>query len=447
MIEDLEVSTEEISLKLFSSALDLTISRLTFHHKQTAYLSFKIASAMGLPDSSQRELSLASLIHDLGLFWGEEEDISDLQNPSAPTPWRHCLVAYYLLKDFPLINQTAPNVPRIILYHHTRWRDVQEPEKASGLRAVTEFTKQELPLESFILHLSGIVSHLANPQKPILLQANEIKEKIKELSGYFFPEEVVEAFMEVSSKEATWLDLVSPFLEEILYQMNPLPEYKLNKEELISLSELFCFFIDFKSHYTAFHSRGVAKTAEEIGKLLSLPQFEIDILKIAGNLHDFGKLGLSPSIIEKAGKLSEEEFALVKEHAYLTYIILNRLKGFEKIRDAAGFHHERLDGSGYPFKLKGEEIPLHARIMAVADVFSALREKRPYRPVLEMGEVISIMEKDAREGKLDPEIVSSLISHRREIDAHHLDIQFSSMQRYQEIFLTLSSLLDRGIAS
>jgi HD-GYP domain-containing protein (c-di-GMP phosphodiesterase class II) len=447
MIEDLEASAEEIVLKLFSSALDLTIYHRALHHKQTAYLARKIASAMGLPDSSQRELFLASLIHDLGLFWGEEEDISDLQNPSAPTPWRHCLVAYHLLKDFPLINQTTPNVPRIILYHHTKWKDAQEPEKASGLRAVMEFTKQEVPMESFILHLSGIVSHLPNPQKPILLQANEIKEKIKELSGYFFPEEVVEAFMEVSSKEATWLDLVSPFIEEILYQTNPLPEYKLNKEEIISLSELFCSFVDFKSHYTAYHSRGVAKTAEEIGKLLSLPQIDIDMLKIAGHFHDLGKLGIPQSIIEKAGKLSEEEFALVKEHAYLTYIILNRLKGFEKIRDAAGFHHERLDGSGYPFRLKGEEIPLHARIMAVADVFSALREKRPYRPVLEIGEVIRLMEKDAKEGKLDPEIVSLLISHRREIDAHHLDIQFSSMQRYEETFLTLSSLLDRGIAS
>jgi HD-GYP domain-containing protein (c-di-GMP phosphodiesterase class II) len=447
MIEDLELSVEEMALKLFSLSLDLTFSRHPFHHKQTAYLSFKIASAMGLPDSSQRELSLASLIHDLGLFWGEEEDISDLLNPTAPTPWRHCLVAYYLLKDFPLINQYTPNVPRIILYHHTKWRDVQEPDKAPGLRAVMEFTKQEVPLESFILHLSGIVSHLANPQKPILLEMKEKRDWIKGFSRYRIPKEVVEAFMEVSSREATWLDLVSPFLEEILYQMNPLPEYKLNKEELISLSELFCSFVDFKSHYTAYHSRGVAKTAEEIGKILSLPQFEIDALKIAGHFHDLGKLGIPPSIIEKEGKLSEEEFALVKEHAYLTYIILNRLKGFEKIRDAAGFHHERLDGSGYPFRLKGEEIPLHARIMAVADVFTALREKRPYRPVLEMGEVISIMEKDAKEGKLDPEIVSLLISHHREIDAHHLEIQFSSMHKYQEIFLTLSSLLDRGIAS
>jgi HD-GYP domain-containing protein (c-di-GMP phosphodiesterase class II) len=310
-----------------------------------------------------------------------------------------------------------------------------------------EFTKQEVPMESFILHLSGIVSLMTNPQKPILLEMKEKRDWIKGFSGYRFPKEVVEAFMEVSSKEATWLDLVSPFLEEILYQMNPLPEYKLNKDELISLSELFCCCVDCKSHYTAFHSRGVAKTAEEIGRLLSLPQIDIDMLKIAGHFHDLGKLGIPPSIIEKAGKLSEEEFALVKQHPYLTYIILNRLKGFEKIRDAAGFHHERLDGSGYPFKLKGEEIPLHARIMAVADVFSALREKRPYRPVLEMGEVISIMEKDAREGKLDPEIVSLLISHQQEIDAHHLEIQFSSMQRYQEIFLTLSSLLDRGIAS
>ncbi|MBC7330295.1 HD domain-containing protein [bacterium] len=229
--------------------------------------------------------------------------------------------------------------------------------------------------------------------------------------------------------------------------MCSLPEYKLGRDELISLSELFCCFVDFKSHYTAFHSRGVAKIAEEIGKLLSLPQIEVDMLKIGGHLHDLGKLGIAPSIIEKPGKLSEEEFALVRAHPYLTYITLNRLRNFEKIRDAAAFHHERLDGSGYPFKLKGEEIPLHARIMAVSDVFSALREKRPYRAAMNIGEVINIVEREAKEGKLDLQIVSLLISHRREIDAYFIDIQYSSMQRYQEIFLTLSSLLDRGIVS
>jgi hypothetical protein len=108
MMEDLELSIEEIALKLFSSALDLTLSRHPFHHKQTAYLALKIASAMGLPDSSKLELSLASLIHDLESFGGEERKISDILDSSAPIPWRHCLVAYYLLKDFPLINKSLP---------------------------------------------------------------------------------------------------------------------------------------------------------------------------------------------------------------------------------------------------------------------------------------------------------------------------------------------------
>ncbi|MBC7330296.1 hypothetical protein H5T88_08065 [bacterium] len=128
-----------------------------------------------------------------------------------------------MLKDFPLINQYVPNVPRIILYHHTKWRDVQEPEKAPALRAVMEFSKQEVPLESFILHLLEIVSNLTDTQKPILLQVEEIKEKIKELSGYFLPQEVVEAFMEVSSREATWLDLASVYFFRRSPPSNVLP--------------------------------------------------------------------------------------------------------------------------------------------------------------------------------------------------------------------------------
>ncbi|MGB9877231.1 MAG: HD-GYP domain-containing protein [bacterium] len=445
MFDGLEVSAEEMFIKLLSSALDLTRPLHPLHHKQTAYLSLKIASAMGLPENNQQELFFASLIHDAGLLWGEEEDMADLLEQSAPIPWRHCLLAYLLLKDVPLLKALAPNMPRIILYHHTRWADIDKPESSPFLSEMMKFTQGEIPLESFILYLAGVVSWAINPMRPILPQVEEIRERIKGFSGYLFPKEIVDAFMEVSSKEALWLDLTSPFLEEILLQTYPFPQYVLNKKEVvISISEIFCSFVDCKSQYTASHSRAVSAVAEEIGKLLSLPEREVEMLRVAGSLHDLGKLGLPNTIIEKAGKLTDEELALVKAHPYQAYIVLSRIRNFERIKDAAGFHHERLDGSGYPLHLKGEGIPLEARIMAVADVFSALREKRPYRPVLDTREIVRLMEREAMEGRFDREIMSVLTSHREEIDACFIEVYISSMRRYQEKLLTLSHFIGGG---
>ncbi|MCX7846141.1 MAG: diguanylate cyclase, partial [Dictyoglomaceae bacterium] len=146
--------------------------------------------------------------------------------------------------------------------------------------------------------------------------------------------------------------------------------------------------IDNKDNYTFVHSQDVAKYAVNIGKKLGLPKEDLEVLDLAGKLHDIGKIGIPSNILRKPGSLEEEEWKIIKEHPKLGYLILNQLPKMEKLLQAILYHHERYDGKGYPQSLKGEEIPILARILAIADAYSAMKSDRPYRKALSKKEII-----------------------------------------------------------
>jgi energy-coupling factor transport system substrate-specific component len=132
---------------------------------------------------------------------------------------------------------------------------------------------------------------------------------------------------------------------------------------------------------------------------------EIKSLRRAALLHDLGKVAVPGSILDKPGKLTDEEFAVIKEHAQLTIDILKEITPFRDLASVAAYHQERYDGSGYPHGLKGEEIPIPSRVLAVADVFDALTSDRAYRKAMNMGEAVGILKKGS--GSLfDPEVLA-----------------------------------------
>lgn len=131
---------------------------------------------------------------------------------------------------------------------------------------------------------------------------------------------------------------------------------------------------------------------------------------LAGLLHDVGKLGVPLELIEKEGGLTQSEFARVSEHAELSYKALSGLPTFQRVAVWAAFHHERLDGSGYPRGLTGRELPLESRIVAVSDVLAALTEQRPYRRALPAREALKVLESMARSRALDSDLVS-IVNH------------------------------------
>lgn len=158
--------------------------------------------------------------------------------------------------------------------------------------------------------------------------------------------------------------------------------YKKLQDTLKSAIETIAAICEIKDPYTAGHQVNVSKIAEEIAKELNFSMHEIENIEIGGILHDIGKIYIPTSILVKPGKLTENEFALIKQHSQIGYDIIKKMIISPIIATIVLQHHERLDGSGYPNGLKGSEIVMESRIMAVADVVEAMASHRPYRPAI-----------------------------------------------------------------
>lgn len=148
-----------------------------------------------------------------------------------------------------------------------------------------------------------------------------------------------------------------------------------------------------------------------------------DKMYLAGTLHDVGKIAIGNEILEKPARLTDEEFAKMKNHAGYTYMILSKVDGFEEIRDIAAFHHERLDGSGYPFGKRADELTTLQRIMACADIYQALTEKRPYKDGMDHDKACEILKDMADKNWIDKNI-TEVICHTKRIIKISKNISF-----------------------
>ncbi len=163
-----------------------------------------------------------------------------------------------------------------------------------------------------------------------------------------------------------------------------------------------------KDPYVRGHSKRVTSCAVAIAKELGLPEEERKIIERAGILHDIGKIGIKDAILLKPAKLDEEEWGAIRRHPRKAVEILEPLKFLTKEKEIICHHHERYDGKGYPDNLKGEEIPLGARILAVADSFDAMNSERPYRKPLPEDVIIAELKKVSGT-QLDPQIITAFL--------------------------------------
>jgi HD-GYP domain-containing protein (c-di-GMP phosphodiesterase class II) len=195
-----------------------------------------------------------------------------------------------------------------------------------------------------------------------------------------------------------------------------LPDYvmefgKHDLDDVLQMARMFSHVIDFRSRFTATHSAGVAHTAGKLAELSGMSADEHKMMLIAGYLHDLGKLAVKNSILEKPSKLSINEFDVIRSHSFYTYKLLSGIEGFHTINQWASFHHEKLNGAGYPFHLKGEQIPFGSRVMTVADIFTAVIEHRPYRNGVDKQQVRGIFEKLVKNGEVCEAAVDTLVGN------------------------------------
>jgi response regulator RpfG family c-di-GMP phosphodiesterase len=209
--------------------------------------------------------------------------------------------------------------------------------------------------------------------------------------------------------------LVKPFnieqvvitAEKILsdqYQLLLKEKEKSDAERNLMLASITSLIeaLEARDHYTRGHSETVAEIVVGMAKKMSFPPLDIENIKIAGKLHDLGKIGIPDRILLKPGPLSKEEYLLIKKHPVIGATILEPIPTLEPIIPAVLCHHERIDGKGYPKRLKSSNIPLWARIIAVADTYHALISDRPYRESLSQENVLQLIE-DVRSTQLCPE--------------------------------------------
>ncbi|MDR1858183.1 MAG: HD domain-containing protein [Treponema sp.] len=367
-----------------SEAADLVSPVLGSHHKKVSSIAGSIAREMNLPSYYIQDIVLAAMLHDIGAFTiGERVKTLAFQSCENGMD-RHSLLGYQLLKNFRPLARAAV----LIQYHHADY----------------DASRDEVPLGSYILHLADRAAILFNDRREVLEQIPEITQKVIEIHHRFHPG-VLAAFLRLSKLEYVWLGAFLPPHGAVLMRKRQVTAETMELETLRDFAKVIARIIDFRSRFTATHSSGVAAVARELTRLSGFSGRECDLMEIAGLLHDLGKLAVPSEILEKSGKLNREEFNVIRKHAYYTYVILSKVNGLEDIATWAAYHHERQDGTGYPFHVSGEDFPRLACVMAVADVLTALTEDRPYRRGMDKEQAMRILFSMAESGAIDLGIV------------------------------------------
>lgn len=397
-----------------SRASDMVSPALNGHQQQVAYISWHIGKVLGLEPKRMNELYAASVLHDIGGL--SLKDRLKLLSFELVNPHLHGEIGWLLLRDYPEFSREAT-----IIRHHHVWWDNGKGKRNKG---------EEVPLESHIIHMADRITTSPTSGHSILNEANQITDKINKQKGSKFHPELVDALQELKSKEFFWLDLQSILDEKPCFSPSQPENKTIDEERLLPVSKLFARVIDFRSRFTAVHSDGVSSVAATIAELWKLPEDECKEIRIAGYLHDIGKLTVPSEILDKPGALTEEEYNIMKGHTYYGYTLLKDLKGMERIKDYISFHHEKMDGTGYPFKLKAEDLPLGSKIMAVADILTALTENRPYRKGMTDDRALFVLEGMAEKEELDREIVELVQDHYMIIKESRINGQEDARKRY-----------------
>ena len=400
-----------------SDALDLAYTSLAMHQQRTAFIAWELGRLAKLEEKRVENIFIAGLLHDIGALSIEEKRaLHDFETTALEL---HCLRGWQLFKSNPWLAPCAD----LVRNHHRDWVDWKE------LRDTPE------AFDTQLLYLADYLERQIDRNIYILHQDKDLRRRIKKQAGKQISNEVVNLFFNLSQREEFWLDLTSPRLYSLLLHHGPFQTIEVGLENIMIFAELLSMIVDFKSPFTSAHSAGVARCVRHLALKVGMSESEVKLMEVAGLLHDLGKLVIPNSILEKSESLTPLEFAVIKQHTYYTFSILSTIGGLQLIAEWAAYHHERLDGKGYPFRREGHEIKLGSRIIAVSDLFTALSEDRPYRKGMEAKQIRAILQDQASRGLKDRHIVNLLLDNFKEIGRDVLQRQEQVRQFYRTKFM------------
>ncbi len=382
-----------------SYALDCVEAELVHvtnkHAKRVAYMSVCTAMQMGITDRKLQDLAVCALLHDNALTqYIQEEFHNDISHVDSikelPHAGAHCVMGEQNIKDIPFYT----DVKNVILYHH---------ENADGSGP---FGKKwnEIPLFARIIHMCDLLDMVCLRKAVDFETWKKISEFLSKIRGTVIDDECADAFMDAFTGVSV-MNMEDLQIEKSLWEKVPREKIELTFEQIKNIAGFFARIVDYKSPFTSTHSIGVAECARKLSGYMGFDDETVQKMYLAGALHDIGKVAIGNDILEKPDRLTDEEFDTMKHHALYTYRILSDIDDFDEIRDWAAFHHERLDGTGYPFGKSADELNECERIMACVDIYQALTESRPYKKGMTHEKAIVILEDMAQKGWLDKNIV------------------------------------------
>jgi len=394
---------------------DLMNPALGDHCLRVAYLAMRLAEELGWPAWRRREAAIAGALHDIGGFsLAERLKLLEFETGDQGT---HARAGYILLREFKPFERIAETV----LHHHLHWRDGQGG-KADGA---------PVPESSHLIHLADRTAILFRKDEPPLAQIPGIRASIRERSGSWFVPAYVDALERLCDRDYIWMEISSGAMEDSLRLSLGMETIDTDIGEFVGFSRLVCRIIDFKSAFTATHSSGVAAAGRILASLIGFSRQECQMFEIAAYLHDLGKLAIPSEILDKQDRLTPAEWSVMRTHAYYTYQILNPIEVLKGVASWSSLHQERLDGSGYPFHVGEDDLPLGARLMAVADVFTGITENRPYRKGMTRQDVMGVLHGMVAKRELDANLISLLETHYDAIRRALEEAQGKAIREYE----------------
>lgn len=418
-------------ISALSCALDITEGQPQGHAARSCMIGMKIARVIGLDADDCRALFYALLMKDLGcssnaakmtyLFANEDQrtkrafktvdwstflgTVKYIARNVAPDAnhWHRLMQIVRLAKAGPkeargMIELRCERGAQIA-------RELMFPEKtAEAIRGLDEhwdgrghpdgLKREQIPLLSRILGIAQTVEVFIAE-----FGLDEACAMAKRRRGRWFDPAMVDAFLSFRNDREFWEIYHSTDPAEAAVMFEPLDETAVADGPMLDrIAGGFAKVIDAKSPWTFKHSDGVARIASGIAQTMGLDPITVRIVHRAGLMHDIGKLGVPNTILDKPGKLDDEELKRMRQHAAFTQAILSKIAGFSDLAELAASHHERLDGKGYHRGIDGSRMPTPARILAVADMYEALAARRPYRQDMTSEQVDSILSRNVGSG-------------------------------------------------
>ncbi|WP_135079791.1 HD domain-containing phosphohydrolase [Terasakiella sp. SH-1] len=376
------------------------------HGRRVGLICHRIAHCLGWDRDRRHFILLAGMLHDCGVSSTalHQKLVDEMEWDGAED---HCVRGEFFLNSFPPFAAYG----QAVRYHHTRWSELpHDLDNRVREHANLVFLADRLDVAYSIFLLN-------NPHYEALLNRDDILAQLKPFVGTLFSETLFNAACEAVQKDSFWLELQDEFLDEAIFETLSFSDHRISLrfDEIESLGELISQIVDAKSPFTHYHSLRVADLAYVISGFVGFGEKERRTLRVAGLLHDVGKLRTPDEILEKPAGLSQYELAQMRRHPMDSKRVLNAIFPNTPIGKWASEHHEKLNGSGYPYGWSGERIDMPTRILALADIFQALCQKRPYRDRLKVDEVLAIMDKMIAAGELDPDLYKFITANKDEL--------------------------------